>query len=136
MSEHDSDLGNFLAGFVLGGLIGAAVALLLAPQPGEETRTLIRERSIELKDKAAGTAEEARTRAEKALVDARQRADSALEEARVRAEEVAKLSREKVSELQTKGQQVLEESKTRFKVKKVEPPAEEPPAESGAEASG
>lgn len=120
MSERDSDLGNFLAGFVLGGLIGAAVALLLAPQPGEETRTLLRERSIELKDKAAGSVGDARSRAEEALAEARVRADSAMEDLRVRADEYAKISRERVEELQTKGQTVLEESKVRLKIKKVE----------------
>jgi gas vesicle protein len=41
MNENDSDLGAFLAGFVIGGLVGAAVALILAPQSGEETRRRI-----------------------------------------------------------------------------------------------
>ena len=60
MSDRDSEFGAFLAGIVVGGLVGAAVALLLAPQSGEDTRTLIKDKSIELKDKAAVTAEEAR----------------------------------------------------------------------------
>lgn len=34
----DSGLGSFLAGVVIGGLIGAAIGLLLAPQSGEELR--------------------------------------------------------------------------------------------------
>ena len=34
----DSGFGSFLAGVVVGGLIGAAVGLLLAPQTGEELR--------------------------------------------------------------------------------------------------
>ena len=49
MSERDNDFGAFLAGFVVGGVIGAIAALLLAPQSGEETRTMIYDRSIELK---------------------------------------------------------------------------------------
>ena len=32
---------NFLAGFFLGGLLGAAVALLLTPSSGEELRTRV-----------------------------------------------------------------------------------------------
>jgi len=34
----DSGFGSFLAGVVIGGLIGAALGLLLAPQTGEEFR--------------------------------------------------------------------------------------------------
>jgi gas vesicle protein len=37
-SMKDSGLGSFLAGAVIGGLIGAAVGLLLAPQTGSELR--------------------------------------------------------------------------------------------------
>jgi gas vesicle protein len=58
MSEQD-DFGSFLVGFVVGGLTGAVVALLFAPQSGEETRTVIKEKGIELRDKASQTAEEA-----------------------------------------------------------------------------
>lgn len=48
MSEKSSDLGAFLAGFVIGGLVGAATALILAPQSGEETRSRIKETSDNL----------------------------------------------------------------------------------------
>jgi gas vesicle protein len=37
----DSGFGSFLAGVVIGGLIGAALGLLLAPQTGEELRDQI-----------------------------------------------------------------------------------------------
>ena len=43
MADNDSDIGAFLSGFVIGGLVGAAVALILAPQSGEETRAQIRQ---------------------------------------------------------------------------------------------
>ena len=39
----DSGFGSFLAGVVIGGLIGAALGLLLAPQTGEELRGQIDE---------------------------------------------------------------------------------------------
>ena len=46
MSEQSSnELGAFLAGFVIGGLIGAATAIILAPQSGEETRAQIAAKS-------------------------------------------------------------------------------------------
>lgn len=52
MSDNDSELGSFLAGFVVGGLLGAAVALILAPQSGAETRSQITGKGQEMQ--AAG----------------------------------------------------------------------------------
>jgi gas vesicle protein len=43
---------DFVAGLLIGALAGAAAALLFAPQSGEETRVLIREKGIELRDQA------------------------------------------------------------------------------------
>jgi gas vesicle protein len=63
MADNSGDLGSFLAGFVIGGLIGAGVALLMAPQSGEETRALIADKSIELRDRAAETAGEVQSQA-------------------------------------------------------------------------
>ncbi len=39
MNDRD-EFGAFLVGFIVGGLSGAVVALLFAPQTGEETRAL------------------------------------------------------------------------------------------------
>jgi gas vesicle protein len=103
MAEQDGDFGAFLAGFVIGGMVGAAVALLLAPQSGEETRTIIHDRSIELKDKAAEKAESARIKAEAAAAEARARAD-----------ELAKLTQEKAIEFKKKGQEVYQTQKSRI----------------------
>ncbi|MBN1665745.1 MAG: YtxH domain-containing protein [Anaerolineales bacterium] len=100
MGNRDSDFGAFLAGFVIGGLVGAATALLLAPQSGEETRMVIRDKSIELKDKATETAEEARKRAEHAAADAKAKAEELSQQAKVKADE-----------LKHRGQVVLEEQK-------------------------
>lgn len=47
--EHHSALG-VLASFVIGGLAGAVTMLLLAPQSGEETRTQLQKKGIELRD--------------------------------------------------------------------------------------
>jgi gas vesicle protein len=114
MSEHDSDFGNFFAGFIIGGLVGAATALLLAPQSGEETRAVIREKSIELKEKAYETAEETRERAEAALEDARIRAEQAYEEVRARAEELADVSRERAHEFQEQGKRIVDEQRAKI----------------------
>ncbi len=63
MTERYSSSGvEFFAGLVVGGLVGAALALLMAPQSGEETRAQIRDKTLEYK----GTAEES-------VLEARQR---------------------------------------------------------------
>jgi gas vesicle protein len=99
MSEKE-DFGTFFAGLVVGGLVGAAVALLLAPQSGEETRTLIRDKSIEIKDRAVEYGQDARMRASKAMDDARMRADDAIEQLRMRGEEYVRIAREKATSIQ------------------------------------
>ncbi len=50
MSDNSSEFGAFLAGFVIGGLVGAATALILAPQSGEQTRGQISSKSGELRE--------------------------------------------------------------------------------------
>jgi gas vesicle protein len=50
-NENESGFGAFLAGFIIGGLVGAAVALILAPQSGEDTRTQFSARGVEWRDR-------------------------------------------------------------------------------------
>lgn len=39
---------SFMGGLILGSIVGALTALILAPQSGEETRKLMRDKAIEL----------------------------------------------------------------------------------------
>ncbi|MHB8085157.1 MAG: YtxH domain-containing protein [Dehalococcoidia bacterium] len=50
--NKDSSSG-FFAGLIIGAIIGAAVGLLYAPQPGSETRRMVKEKASEVKGKAA-----------------------------------------------------------------------------------
>jgi gas vesicle protein len=50
--ENDSSSGEFVAGFFLGAVVGAIVALLFTPRTGSQMREEIRERGIELKGRA------------------------------------------------------------------------------------
>jgi len=101
MSSDRDEFGAFLVGFIVGGLTGAVVSLLFAPQSGEETRALIRDKSIEIRDKAADSTEEALARAESAAAEARVRAEELAKIARTRAEEFSK-------EVRSRGENALD----------------------------
>ncbi len=45
--------GDFMAGILVGALIGGALGLLFAPETGEETRELVAEKARKLKEAAA-----------------------------------------------------------------------------------
>ncbi|MFN2133638.1 MAG: YtxH domain-containing protein [Anaerolineae bacterium] len=87
-----NDISSFFSGFFVGALIGGATALLLAPQSGEETRTQLRERGIELRDKAEAT-----------YTDVLQRVEATTEELRQRTEEISA----KVDEAIAQGKQEI-----------------------------
>lgn len=56
--ESGHSAGSLILAFFIGGLVGAGVALLLAPQPGKETRQKIKELAEDTKEKAVKYAEE------------------------------------------------------------------------------
>ena len=124
MSDNGgSETGSFLAGFIIGGLVGAAAALILAPQSGEQTRSQIRERGIELRDRAGEMAEDARKRAEDAAVEARRRAD----ELERRAKEMYEEQRTRVTGAVEEGKKAALRKRDELmgggKAEKVEPAA-------------
>ena len=52
---------RFLAGFLLGSLIGASTALLLAPKSGEELRGQINDEATRIQDEVKKAASDRRT---------------------------------------------------------------------------
>ena len=86
MSDHD-DFGAFLVGFIVGGVAGAVAALLLAPQSGEDTRAFIKDKSIELRDKAAEQAEVVASKANEFAGTAKARGVEAFENVKTRGAE-------------------------------------------------
>lgn len=84
MSENNSDFGAFLAGFVIGGLVGAATALILAPQSGQEMRGQIASKGQELRQISTERAKHYRELADSYSQEYLDRADSVLSDARQR----------------------------------------------------
>lgn len=102
MAERD-DFGAFVIGFIVGAVSGAVTALLLAPQSGEETRTYIKERAIELGDTATKTFNETYEQAQVSANEAVKRAETVLAEAKKRA-----------TDLTEKGKIAFEEQKSKL----------------------
>ena len=61
MNDRPVDLGDFLTGFITGAIVGAAAALMLSPQSGDDLRHMLRatfrEASNRARDAAADFAE-------------------------------------------------------------------------------
>ena len=100
MSKQD-EAASFVTGFLIGGLIGAATALLLAPQSGEETRTQIRDKSIELKEKAEVTYADVQAKIEATTADLRVKVD----ELSAKVDEAIAQGKEKLAKKAPKGEE-------------------------------
>ena len=87
---------EFFAGLIIGGLVGAALSILLAPQSGEETRAQLRDKGLEFKD-----------RAEEGVLEARQLAQRQISTLQ---DQVTSLQNQ-VATLQEKGKVTIEKSK-------------------------
>jgi gas vesicle protein len=75
--EHDN--GNRFIWFVAGAAVGAAVALLYAPQTGTETRKLIKDKSKEGADAVAETSRDMYERGRELYEKGRRLADEAVD---------------------------------------------------------
>lgn len=125
MSDRNgSDFGSFLSGFMLGGLIGAAVALVMAPQSGEETRRLIREKGIELRDQATENLEHA-------AAETRARADELTKMARERADELTRMAKERTEGLRDRAEDIRARGEAAIEAAKAPPKRKTNSADSG-----
>jgi gas vesicle protein len=92
MSRDDSSGGTVMLAFLVGALTGAAVALLFAPAPGDETRDYLGQRAREGRDKAREAVEQGRDfyqRQRENLTTAVDRGREAFQQARDRGDQQA-----------------------------------------------
>ena len=75
----ERDGGGGIGSFVLGALVGAGLALLFAPQSGEETQEEIKTRALKLKDVARDRVREAQDNLEGRLTTARENVQARVE---------------------------------------------------------
>ena len=100
MGDNNSgDTGAFLAGFVIGGLVGAAAALIMAPQSGEETRAQIAERGEYLRRTGEERLKEYKSTAETYAGQAQEQARIVLDEGRGRVTETIERGQEEAGKI-------------------------------------
>jgi gas vesicle protein len=71
-----------ILGFLMGGLVGAILAMLYSPHSGEENRQIMLDQSLELRDKAQQSVQDAQKAALKSINDAQDRLEELNQEAR------------------------------------------------------
>jgi gas vesicle protein len=90
--EDEAASRGFFAGFLLGAVVGAILALIFAPQRGEDTRGMVKDRATDLVHQVRGEADETRAdlSAEGPAIEREfgEAADSVLASAEARADEV------------------------------------------------
>lgn len=84
--------------YIIGALIGAGIALLMAPQSGQETRSLILNKGMEIKDRAVESVEDTRDRASRAIGDITEQTKESLSSIRDRSGEVIDDQKSRVEE--------------------------------------
>jgi gas vesicle protein len=89
-----------IVGFLIGGLVGAIVAMLYSPHSGEENRQIMMNQSLELRDKAL-----------QSIQDAQKATLNSLNDAQDRLEELNQEARTLIKKLQEIGQITIEEQR-------------------------
>jgi gas vesicle protein len=100
-----------LGSFILGALVGAGLALLFAPQSGEETQEEIKSKAVKLKDVARERVREAQENFEGRLSTAREHVQSRVDSVRDAVDSGRKAAVEARGELEKK----LERSKAAYR---------------------
>lgn len=122
MNGKNDGFGNFLTGFVLGGLVGGTIAVLTAPRSGEETRAQIRAKSIQLRDSTEQAMQETMHTLNSAAADVSSRAEelrvqsqAVMEQSRKQwmdaAEEIGKITEDAMQKIRKTAAESLEETK-------------------------
>jgi gas vesicle protein len=101
---------SVLVGVLVGGLAGAVVMLLLAPQSGKETRRQLQKKGTELRERTAEIVDDSiaqvRTQADKVVVSGREK----IKELTQHGQGIAAAQLERVSEVAQAGKKAIQSS--------------------------
>lgn len=88
--------GGFALGLLVGGVIGAAAGLLLAPKPGAETRSELMEMGETWRTRADSMAADVRSRGMQELTDVSQRVGPAVDSLKARGASTVAVARSRI----------------------------------------
>ncbi len=125
MTSKDRGGGGFVAGFLLGCLVGAAAALVLTPRSGEETRDTLAETGIELRVRGEEVVAKARDEAD----DLISRGRRVLEAQKAKVQEAMEIGREAAAQKRNEMLAKYQAAKREGAVPPAEPPSPEVPPE-------
>ncbi len=81
MAENEKECGDFLKGFVIGGVLGALAGIFFAPKSGKELSSDVKEKGSEVLKAVKGIYGDASTRAKEIIEDAKHQAKELKQEA-------------------------------------------------------
>lgn len=102
MENKGSVTSGFFMGVLVGGAVGAVVALLLAPKSGKELRRDIAETGEDLMDKASNL-----------VGKTEEQVDESLNEGRIRAQRIVTSARQQAESILSNAEHVLNEARLR-----------------------
>lgn len=105
---------GFLSGLVVGGVIGAVAAVLLAPNSGKATREQLRDKSFEIRDKIQQAASDLQGQARTVGADVKVKTETFVEDA----QEMIDERREQVERTANAARETWEENEPPMNAKK------------------
>jgi len=109
-TEHTTRAAKpILTGLLVGGLVGAATALLFAPRSGEETRAEIRDKTIELRDRTTETVKDTVSQAKSKANELKDNVSEKVDELKQRGKDIANQQLDRVSHTAEVGKKKVQE---------------------------
>jgi gas vesicle protein len=106
MDNKSSSAGSFLFGVLVGGAVGAVVALLFAPKSGKELRRDLAETGEDFLDKAGDMISRGGEQVDDAINEGRQRAQRIVSSARQQAESILNNAESVLNEARQRAQSI------------------------------
>lgn len=106
---NGNNAGTVVLAFLVGGVVGAGIALLFAPASGEETRRKIRE-----------TGEDVKRKTEAFVTESRDRIGEFVDDGRVRLGELVDTGRDSLSSLSSSLRNLVDEGKRAYQQRRSE----------------